>query len=111
MLNPIFNCILKLRRKFVQKYKLFNGVLENRICLKNLNEHSYDLYTKSKKTLTNLLLHLRLKAILPTVLSKVNIFSVFDHMFYCVRSWDKVKAFCRYCFAVNVVKPDDIRIF
>ena len=32
-------------------------------------------------------------------------------MFYCVRSCDKVKVFCRYCSAVNLVKPDDVRIF
>ena len=110
-LNPIFNRILKSRKKFIQKYKLFNGLLENRIWLQNLKEHSYDLYIKLKKNFDEPLLHLRLKAILPTVLSRVNIFYVFDHMFCCARSCDKVKVFCRYWSAVNVVKPDDTRIF
>ena len=110
-LNPIFSCILKSRRKFIQKYKLFNGALENRIWLKNLKKHSYDLHIKLKKNFDEPLLHLRLKAIFPTVLSMVNIFSVFDHMFYCARSCDKVNVFCRYCSVVNVVKPDYIRIF
>ena len=45
--------MLKSRTKFVQKYKLFNGVLENRIWLKKLKEPSYDLYIKLKKTLMN----------------------------------------------------------
>ena len=74
-LNPIFNRMLKSRTKFVQKYKLFNGVLENRIWLKKLKEPSYDLYIKLKKNIDEPLLHMRLKAILPTVFPRVNIFS------------------------------------
>ena len=30
-LNPLFNSILNSRRKFIKKFKLFNGVLENRL--------------------------------------------------------------------------------
>ena len=79
--------------------------------IKILKEHSYDLYIKLKIKFDELLLHLRLRVILPTTLSRVNIFSIFDHMFYCARSCDKVKVFCRYCSAVIVIKPDEVRIF
>ena len=79
--------------------------------LKYLKEHSYGLYIKLRRKFDELLLHLRLRAFLPTVLSRVNIFSAFDHMFFCPRSCDKVKVFCRYCSAINVVKRDDVRIF
>ena len=68
------------------------------------------MYIKLRRKFDEPLLHLRLRAFLPTVLSRVNIFSVFD-MFFCPRSCDKVKVFCRYCSAVNVVKLDDVRIF
>ena len=52
-LNQLFNRILNSRRKFVEKYKLFDGVLEKGMWLKNLKEHSYDLYIKLKKGLMN----------------------------------------------------------
>ena len=69
------------------------------------------MYIKLKIKFDELLLHLRLRVILPTTLARVNIFSIFDHMFYCARSCDKVKVFCRYCSAVIVIKPDEVRIF
>ena len=111
-LCSVFHETLPLWKKLKQKQDLFNGVIDHEFWLGCLKQNVNYLNGALKKQFDDEpLLYLKIRGGFPTLFRRLSIFSVFEHLFYCTRTYDKKKDFCKLSTAINIINNDESRMF
>ena len=111
-LCSVFRETLPLWKNLKQKQDLFNGVIDHEFWLGCLKQNVNYLNGALKKQFDDEpLLYLKIRGGFPTLFRRLSIFSVFEHLFYCTRTYDKKKDFCKLSTAINIINNDESRMF